>query len=462
MLEPEVVLKLEKIVGPEHVSSDESILYVYGLDVSDVTGKPDVVVRPRTIEEISSIVKLCADRAIPVIPRGAGTGATGGAVPITGGIVVDLTRMNKIIELDKDNLQVYVQPGVVVDDLNEYLEPHGFFYPVMPGSRAMATMGGVIANDASGMRAFKYGTAKDYLLGLDVVLPDGTIARIGGKTLKNVAGLDLLRLFAGSEGTLGFISGMVLKILPIPPARGVIVVYFDDLFRAGKAVIKIYQSGIIPSAIEILDKSALEAISIYKPDIGVEIQEAMLLFELEGSVEDIKHQAGIVMDLLKNNGAINQDFSMDPDVREKLWSARSVVGASASVVKEGYNRVYQGEDICVPLTRIPETLLKLREIRDKYGLGCIVFGHISIGSLHPAITLRKSNDEDWVQVGKMAREIHEYAISVGGTVTGEHGVGVARKEYMEVQNPEAYEIMKKIKKAIDPKNIMNPGKIFDL
>jgi len=460
MLDPSILHKLEDVVGKNNCSTDVAILYVYGYDVSDVGGKPDVVVRPASTADVERLVQVCAMHKIPVIPRGAGTGATGGAVAPTGGVVIDLSRMNKIINLELENLQVTVQAGVVIAELNDFLKPRKFFYPVIPGSDAMATIGGVVANDASGMRAFKYGTAKDYLLEATVVMPDGKAVVLGGKALKNVAGYDLLRLFAGSEGTLGIMTEMRLKIAPLPPGKGVLVAYFDDLEAAGKSVALTYHSGVVPSAIEILDKSALEAITVYKPDAGVRIAEAMLLFEFEGTPEFIGHQARQVTGVLESLGVTDHPFSNDPAEINRLWAARSVVGAATSALKEGYSRVYEGEDICVPLTEIPRTLVKLRELRGKYGLGCVIFGHISIGSLHPAITIRKSEKTDWAAMREMADEIHKWALQVGGTVTGEHGIGIARKEYMAIQNAPAYEIMKKIKQALDPDNIMNPGKIF--
>ncbi|MHA1698475.1 MAG: FAD-binding oxidoreductase [Promethearchaeota archaeon] len=452
--------KFEDIVGPDNLSTDEVVLYAYGADVGINEGLPDIVVRPSSTDEISRIVSICHQNKIPIIPRGAGTGATGGAVPISGGLVLDLKRMNKITDIDLENIQVSLQAGVIVDKLNETLKEHGFFFPVQPGSAAMATIGGVVANDASGMRAIKYGTAKDYVLAMTVVLPNGKVVKLGGKTLKNVAGYDLIRLFAGSEGTLGIIAELTLKIVPIPPFRGVLVAYFGDLKKIGSVVIKVYQAGIIPSAIEILDRTALEAIKTYKPDIDVQIAEAMLLFEVEGNKEYVEFQISKINAVLDDMNVKNKDFSTDPDRNEELWNARSLVGASTSTLRPGYNRVYEGEDICVPLAKIPEMLEKLREIKIKYELGCVIFGHISIGSLHPAITIRKSNKDDWENLKKMSREIHESAIKFGGTVTGEHGIGVSRKAYMELQNKDAYEIMKKIKIALDPDNIMNPGKIF--
>ncbi|MBN2150435.1 MAG: FAD-binding oxidoreductase [Candidatus Lokiarchaeota archaeon] len=460
MVPEEVIKELEAAVGAGNLSTDDAMLYVYGFDVSDVTGKPDIVVRPGTVEEVAGCVKVCAKHKLPVIPRGAGSGATGGAVAPTGGVVVDLTRMNKILELDLANLQVAVQPGVVIDQLNQALKPHKFCYPVIPGSDKMATMGGVIANDASGMRAFKYGTAKDYVLGATFVMPDGSVVPFGCKALKNVAGLDLLRLFAGSEGTLGIMAEFRVKVLPLPPSRGVLVAYFEDLETAGKAVINTYQAGIVPSAVEIMEKSALEVVNKYRPQAGVKVAEAMLLFELEGDLDFVESQArsiGYVLDALAVG---DRQFSADPAEAERLWSARSAVGAATSVLEEGHNRVYEGEDICVPLTEIPRTLRKLRELRDKYRLGTVIFGHISIGSLHPAITIRKSDERDWKAMKELAAEIHAWALSVGGTVTGEHGIGVARKEYMAIMHPGAYEVMKRIKRALDPDNIMNPGKIF--
>jgi glycolate oxidase len=321
MLPADTIKEFEGAVGAANCSTDDAVLYVYGFDVSDVTGKPDIVVRPGTVEEVARCVRICAEHKLPVIPRGAGSGTAGGAVAPTGGVMVDMTRMNKILDLDLPNLQVMVQPGVVIEQLNQFLKPHKFYYPVVPGSDKMATMGGVVANDASGMRAFKYGSAKDYLLAATFVMADGSVVPFGCKALKNVAGLDLLRLFAGSEGTLGIMAEFRVKILPLPPSRGVLVAYFGDLETAGKAVIDTYQAGIVPSAIEIMDKSALEVVKKYKPQTKVKIAEAMLLFELEGDQDFVKFQSRRICDVLDALGVKDRDFSGDPKEADNLWSA---------------------------------------------------------------------------------------------------------------------------------------------
>ncbi|MBD3230851.1 MAG: FAD-binding protein [Candidatus Lokiarchaeota archaeon] len=455
----ELYNEITKIIDPKYVSIDQAVLYCYACDVSNVEHMPDVVTRPITTEDIANIVKYAYKKEIPITPRGAGTGAAGGSVPIKGGILIDLTRMNKISEISIDDLQVIVEPGVIHKDLNDKLKSLGFRFPVKPGSSEMCTIGGMVANNASGMNAVKYGSTRNYILELEVVLPNGSVGVFGSRAMKDVTGYDLCSLYAGSEGTLGIITRITLKILPIPDKTGVLIANFSNLYNAGNAVVATFQSRIIPSAIEILDKSSIQAINKYKPEINLPDVEAILLFEFDGYYQCIEKEIEVITEVCRNNNSINIKKTLDDKEKDELWESRSLVGAASSRVREGYSRVYLGEDIAVPISKIPEILLKLRNLSKKYDFPIVTFGHISVGNLHPAITIRKNNPEDWKNVMKLNDEIHQLALKYGGTVTAEHGIGIARAKYLKENSPQTYQAMKLIKKALDPKNIMNPGKM---
>lgn len=447
-----------KLIDPKYVSIDQAVLYCYAYDVGNVEKMPDIVVRPRTTDEIAKITKFANNNIIPLTPRGAGTGASGGSVPINGGILIDLTRMNSILDISIDDLQVVVEPGVVHKDLNEKLKILGFRFPVKPGSSEMCTIGGMVANNASGMNAVKYGSTRNYVLKLEIVLPNGSIGNFGSRAIKDVSGYDLCSLYTGSEGTLGIITKITLKILPVPDKSGVLIATFSSLFDAGNTVISSFQSRIIPSAIEILDRSSIKAINKYKPEINLPDVEAILLFEFDGYYQCIEKEIEIITEVCKNNNSLKIKKTLNEDEKEELWESRSLVGAASSRVRDGYSRVYIGEDIAIPISKIPEILLKLRDLSKKYDFPIVTFGHISVGNLHPAITIRKNNPEDWKKVMKLNDEIHQLALHYEGTVTAEHGIGLARAKYLK-DSPKTYQIMKLIKKAIDPNNIMNSGKM---
>ncbi|MHA1426853.1 MAG: FAD-binding oxidoreductase [Candidatus Helarchaeota archaeon] len=450
---------LTSIFGKDSVSTDPALLYVYSMDVSIKEHLPDAVVMPQDRDQVVQVVKMANTYNIPLIPRGAGTGASGGAVAVKGGIILDFTRMNKILHVDLANLQVVVEPGAVHADLNKALEQFGFYFPVIPGSSDMCTIGGMVGNGASGLRAVKYGTTKDYILDLEVILSDGTVATLGSTVQKSASGYDLLRLFVGSEGTLGIITKISLKILPIPETRGVVSAFFDNVKQAGKCVLNIFRARIVPAAIELLDKSAIEAINLYKPSMNLPAAEALLLVELDGTKEGVVATTEKVHTILKDNGAFETKMTTDDEERLKLWNARKIVGAAARRVRDGYARIYEGEDITVPLSEIANTLLKLRELSSEFDLPIVVFGHIGDGNLHPAILIQKENSDHWKKLNQLSAKIHEYTIEIGGTVTGEHGIGLTRAKYLQRERPTVLRLMRKIKKALDPNNIMNPGKM---
>ncbi len=462
-----VVAEISEFIPANDVTVDPVLLYAYSTDVSSEEGMPDIIVRPETSDQVEKLVKLAAREKCPLIPRGAATGAAGGVVPERGGIVIDFTKMNKILSLDLENRSVIVQPGVVQDQLNNFLKPHGFFFPVIPGSSAMCTIGGMVANDASGRKTIRYGTTKDWVRNMEVVFPDGNLTRLSRPVLKSVAGYDLVHLFVGSEGTLGIITEITLKIAPLPEYARVVEAIYDNLESAGKTIGAVNKSLTTPSSMEILDKSSIAAIKSYDPDVklpeSAASAEAILLIEVEGAVEEaITRQISEITNICKQMGAIEVIPAKDKIESEKIWEARSLVGAASNNVREGYARVYVGEDIVVPVPRIPEILLKLRELSAKYDFPIVVFGHIGDGNLHPAVTIRKEEACDNDLLWKLEEEIHQTVLAMEGSVTGEHGIGRARKKYMRQQLGITYDYMRRIKIALDPDNIMNPGVIFSL
>ncbi|MDW7731841.1 MAG: FAD-linked oxidase C-terminal domain-containing protein [Methanolobus sp.] len=450
--------KLQEIVGKTKVSTSTAEIYCYSCDASQIRGMPDFVIMPDTTEQVSEIVKLAYDNDIPVTPRGAGTGLAGGAVPVEGGIVLDMSSMNRIIELDLDNLQVVVEPGIVQEKLNAHLEPYGFFFPPDPGSSAMCTLGGLIANNGSGMRSVKYGTTRNYVLALEIVLADGTVINTGSKTMKSVAGYSLTDLFVGSEGTLGIITKATLKVRALPRERSVLLASFENPELAGKAVVKVLSSGIVPSACEILDSNIIQAINAYDPKIGLPQVGAILLFEVDGTENTVREGIAMIEDACRSL-AINIRAAANKEERDEIWAARRLVGAAVSRLDPMRTRVYVGEDIGVPIKEIPRMLHKVSEISKEFGLPIMTYGHIGDGNLHTGMCIDVLEDKDWEKLNRAADKIHRTAIAMGGTVTAEHGVGGARAEYLELELGKALDVMMIIKNALDPKGILNPGKM---
>ena len=461
MLEAEILHELSRIVGDQNISTEPTELYLYSTDVSvRYQHRPDVVVRPRSVEEISNVVKLASERGIPFTPRGAGSGVAGGAVPIKGGILIDLSGMNKVLEIDLLNRCVTVQAGVVHNDLNEELEKHGFIFPPDPGSSKMCTLGGFVAVGGGGVHTVKYGSVREYVLGLRVVLPTGEIIKTGGKTVKRATGYNLTQLFIGSEGTLGIIAELILKIIPIPESTAVVLAAFNKIEDAARTAINTFSKGIIPAAMELLDKSAIEAVNKYEVQIGLPDVDGILLVEVDGSKEEVKRQAQAIKEICVSEGAVQADWSDDLEKRTKLWKARSVVGVATARLSEKLARIYEGEDITVPISRIVEAVKGVRNVSDKYGIPIVTFGHIGDGNLHPALIIDKNSAEHWKILSKAVAEIHELALTLGGTTSGEHGMGILRAEFMEREHGKVtLNLMRKIKKAFDPDGIMNPGKL---
>jgi glycolate oxidase len=423
---------------------------------------PDAVVQPRDTDDVSRTLAYAWTRRVPVTPRGAATGQAGGALPVHRGIVVDVSAMNRVIEVDAANLQAIVEPGIVHADLNDVLARSRLIFPPDPGSSRMCTVGGMVSNNSRGMRAIKYGSTGDYVLGLEVVLPDGrviTTGSIGSRALQSSSGLELTKFFVGSEGMLGVITQLRLKVIPRPLGRGIVMARFSRLTATGESVGVVLNGGILPSAIEILDASAIKAVNIYRPALKLPDAEAILLYEVDGNppsvAEDARRIATLVAPL-----ADAVDWSDEPKRVAALWEARSVVGAASGQIKPGAARVYAGEDICVPLVRVPETLLAIQDLAHANDLTVVTYGHIASGNLHPAPVIDVADPEQVRRVRLFADAVHRLARRMGGTVTGEHGVGLTRIAYMREEHGPALDVMLALKRTLDPYNIMNPGKMF--
>jgi len=440
-------------------------MIAYSYDASFLTrlhpSFPDVVVQPVSTQEVSAVVKIAAGQGIPVVARGAGTAQTGGPVPVRGGIVLDLSRMNRVVEMHLEDLQVLLEPGVVHADLNQMLAPKGFFFPPDPGSSQMCTIGGMVANNTSGMRAVKYGSTAEYVLGLEVVLADGTVIVTGGRgsrALKSVSGYDLTHLFVGSEGTLGIVTKIRLKVIPIPERRGVVMAAFSTLKDAGETVIDTFKSGLRPAAIEIMDRTACRAAMLYVPGLVLPEGEAVLFFQVDGPKPAVSYEAEKVAEVCRRR-ATQVEWAEDAERVATLWQARSVVGAASGRVREEATRVYAGEDICVPVTQVPAALERIQSIAKAYGFPVVTYGHIGDGNLHAAPLVDMRSEDEVRRVHQAVDEIHRMALRMSGTTTAEHGVGLVRVQYMPEEHGPALTVMRAIKRALDPRGILNPGKM---
>jgi glycolate oxidase len=423
---------------------------------------PDVVVQPRDVGDVSRTLAFAFANHLPVTPRGAATGQAGGALPAHGGIVVDVSRMNRIVELDAPDLQVIVEPGVVHADLNDFLARAKLLFPPDPGSSRMCTVGGMASNNSRGMRALKYGSTGDYVLGLEFVLPDGQVIVTGStnsRALQSSSGFELTKFIVGSEGMLGIITQLRLRVIPRPLTRGIVLARFGNLTAAGESVGVVLGAGILPSAIEILDASAIKAINIYRPALQLPDCEAILLYEVDGNAPSVAHDAKRIADLVAPL-ADAVEWSDEPKRLAALWEARSVVGAASGQIKPGAARVYAGEDICVPLRRVPETLLAVQALAKEHDVTVVTYGHIASGNIHPSPVIDLADPEQVRRVRLFADAVHHLARAMGGTVTGEHGVGLTRTAYMREEHGPALDVMWALKQALDRRNIMNPGKMF--
>jgi len=458
LLDKKIVKELNKILAPENVLTSKEALILYSRDASRYRHLPDAVVMPTTTEQVSQVLRLANEREIPVTPRGAGTNLSGGSVPINGGIVMVLTKLNRIVDIDEESLIARVQPGVVNSDLQKALEPRGLFFPPDPASLSVSTLGGNVAEGAGGPRGMKYGVTKDYVLGLEVVLPTGDIIRTGGRTVKNVTGYDLTRLFIGSEGTLGVITEITLRILPLPEAKKTLLAIYDDLVKAAETVSQIHHQGIVPVTLEIMDQGSIRCVEEYAK-IGLPVDaEAILLIEVDGSKETVEREALQVENFCRAQGAREVNVARDAREADRLWEARR--SCFAAMARRRPTIIV--EDATVPRGKLAQMMTKVNQIAEKYNVEICTIAHAGDGNLHPQIMTDEKDPEEMKRVEAAIEEIFRETIALGGTLSGEHGIGLEKKRFLKLEiDPGAIEVMKKIKTALDPKNILNPDKIWE-
>jgi len=449
-------LAFKDIVGSSNFTDQLIDLISYSYDASDYDHRPEAGLWPTTTEQVSQILSLANEHRIPVTPRGAGTGLAGAAVPNQGGLVLDLCRMNKILEIRIADRLAIVQPGVVYADLEGALSRYGFFFPPDPASASVCTLGGNVATNAGGMRGAKYGVTRDYVMGLEVVLPNGRIMRTGSYCMKSSSGYDLTRLFVGSEGTLGVVTEIVLKIHPKPMATKTALASFDDLQDSGQAVIDVMHSGIIPSVLEILDPNTIRVLRDHG-NIPLPEVMAMILVETDGYTEaEASYQMERVTEVFKKNRVRDIKVAASPAEVEDLWRIRKSIGSVAATLRPRN----VSEDVTVPISRVPALVKGISTIVEKHGLPFVVFGHAGDGNLHPRIMYDPADPDQVKHVNQAVAEIFRLTCDLGGTLTGEHGVGLSKALYMTWEHdPLALEMMRGIKRLFDPNNILNRGKM---
>ncbi|PLX94246.1 MAG: glycolate oxidase subunit GlcD [Desulfuromonas sp.] len=457
MIEPRIVKILRDIVGSENVSIDQADRICYSYDATQQQYLPDVVVFPGSTEEISRILKMANSEEIPVFPRGAGSGFTGGSLPIASGIVLVTRRLESILRIDEENLVAEVEPGVVTEDFQKAVEKVGLFYPPDPASLKFSTIGGNVAECAGGPRCVKYGVTKDYILGLEVVTPQGDIIRTGGETMKGVVGYDLTKLMCGSEGTLGVITKIVVKLLPLPEAKKTMLVMFDSIDGAAKGVSAIIKGKIIPTTLEFMDAATIACV---RKATKIEIPEAVqavLIIEVDGEKDLIERQAARILEIIQPLGVVDNRIATTPAESEELWKVRRSVSASLrNVNPDKFN-----EDICVPRSKVPDMIREIEKIAGKFTIPIVNFGHAGDGNIHVNIMIDKKVDGELAKAEKAIEEVFAATLRLGGTMSGEHGVGITKAPYIPMElDPAATAYMQMIKKALDPRNILNPGKIF--
>ena len=447
---------IKDIVGSANFSDSLIDRVAYSKDSSEYKHRPDAAAWPLNADQVSGILKLANQDYFPVIARGAGTSLAGLAVPQQGGLILDMGRMDKIIDINIEDRLVVVQPGVVYADLDRSLMPHGFFFPPDPASGAVCTLGGNVATNAGGIKGAKYGTTKDYVLALEVVLADGRVIHTGSRCMKSSSGYDLTKLFVGSEGTLGVVTEITLKINPKPPLVSTALATFENLADAGRAVSQIMHSGILPCALEVVDRQSItvlrENTELDLPDVDV-----MLVAETDGYTQaETDFQMEKIVAVFKKNKAITVKKAESIEEAEALWQARkSVYGVFAKI-----NNNLSVEDLAVPMSKVPEMMTAISAIAAKYDLKMPTVGHVGDGNLHPTICFDGTNKNEVERVEAATAELFRKVVALGGTITGEHGIGLAKIPYMDWEHDkESMAVMRSMKQALDPMNILNPGKM---
>ena len=446
--------ELRSIVGEEWFLDTPEDLATYSYDGFVPEFKPEAVLVPETTDEISKIMRVANREKIPIVPRGGGTNICGSSVAREGGMIIVFHRMNRILEIDAENRCAVVQPGVVNGDFQKEVARFGLMYPPDPASMYVATIGGNVALNAGGPRGVKYGVTRDYLLGLTVVLPSGEVIHTGGKTLKNVTGYDLTRLLCGSEGTLGIFTEIILKLIPLPVAKATLQAVFSDLDDAAKTVSAIIGAGIVPTTLELMDRVVLEVIGDYGGAKFHKEAEALLLIEVDGEPGVVDQQGERIEKFCKERGAVTVERAGTPEEAEKLWQARRT--AFGAVARKRPNCIV--EDATVPVKRLPEIIRKITELADRYQLKIAQLAHAGDGNLHPLIMTDHRDKEEMARIDRAMEELYDAVIGMGGTLSGEHGIGIAKARFMHKEFTQtSIDLMRGIKRVFDPNNILNPG-----
>lgn len=456
-LSQQIFKKIEAAVGKGNCSDAREDRLCYAYDTTADAFYPDAVVFPKDAHDVAAVLCLANTHRFAVTPRGAGSGMTGGSLPLSGGVVLAMARMNRILEIDRDNLIAVVEPGVITGDLHRTAEREGLFYPPDPSSSDFCTIGGNAAENAGGPKAVKYGVTRDYILGLEVVTPTGDILRTGVQTAKGVVGYDLTRLMVGSEGTLGVITRLTVRLLPKPAVVRTATAVFDRMETAAETVSEIIRQGIVPRAIEYMDNASIRCAEDYI-HAGLPVDaEAILILEVDGAAEETSRSMERLETVCRGAGVRNFRIAADGRETADLWKARKAV--SPALFAYGPDKI--NEDIVVPRSRIPEIVRKIRELSLRTGLTMVSFGHAGDGNIHFNIMLDRKDPDQLQKAHGAVDELFDYTLSIGGTLSGEHGVGTSKASYMPKEiSPAALALMRRIKAAFDPAGILNPGKML--
>jgi len=458
MLDESAISELSRIVGKANVLTTKEDLVCYGFDATPrLYQLPEAVVKPGTTEETSRVLQLANRVGFKVIPRGAGTNLSGGSVPIKGGVVMQMTRMNRILEVDTENLTAWVEPGVITSDLHAAVEAIGLFYPPDPGSMTVSTLGGNVAENAGGLRGLKYGVTRDYVIGLEVVLPTGEVIATGGKTVKNVTGYDLTKLMVGSEGTLGVITKILVRLIPKPEAKRTMLVYYKTLDDAALTVSSIIAHRVIPPTLEFLDNVTIRCVEQYiKAGLPLDM-DAMLLIEVDGPSCVVDEDAEKVLRICREHNAVDIQVSRTTEDSLRLATGRRAALPALARIKP----TMVLEDATVPRSQVAAMVRRVQQISQKYDLLIGTFGHAGDGNLHPTIVCDERDHDEMERVEKAVDEIFKAALDLGGTLSGEHGIGLSKAPYMPLEMKDAgMKATIAIKRALDPNNILNPGKMY--
>jgi glycolate oxidase len=454
-MDARIINELRAALGSERVSTAPEDLVSYAYDGTWAEQQPDVVIHPQTTADVAAVLRIADAARVPVVPRGAATGLAGGALPVAGGICLNMARMNRILDISIPDTLAVVQPGVVTLDLQKAVEKHGFFYPPDPASVYQCTIGGNVATNAGGPRCLKYGVTGDYVLGLEVVVPGGHVLRLGGRTIKNVSGYDLMGLFIGSEGTLGVVTEITVRLVPKPAAQMTALAAFPRLADACEAVGNILQAGVVPLVTELMDHATIRAVEDFK-HLGLPTDvEALLLVAVDGDADTVVREIVQVAEILQRSGAREVRQARSAQESEALWEGRR--NLSPAIQRLARNKL--GEDITVPRSRIPEMVARLGDISRANDLPIIVYGHIGDGNLHPTILCDRRDAAIMRRVEKAAAEVLAAAVALGGALSGEHGIGIFKREHMTLGvDANALAYMAGVKALFDPNGILNPGK----